>query len=135
MAEPIDALAGMLGTAIVNRLKSHFADVDEVRGASDADLMDIRSVGPVLVQRIRTACAILADRTRHMPHRGSDVEAWLKRKRDEYALTDGTPGDYEAWTAMNDALDDYRMHADTGTPLDVPTEEIGPTAAESGTRE
>jgi hypothetical protein len=51
----------------------------------------------------------------HIPHRGSDVEAWLKRHRDEYAA------DSDDWRALDVALDDYRLAADLGRDLaDVP---------------
>jgi hypothetical protein len=48
---------------------------------------------------------------RHQARRGDDVEAWLKGWRD---LLGGDP-----WLAVNGLLDDYRLHADTGTPLDT----------------
>jgi hypothetical protein len=51
------------------------------------------------------------------PRRGDDVEAWLRQWRDQYAD--------DAWRALDDALDDYRLHADTGAPLSVPAEELG----------
>jgi len=127
MSEPIELLAGMLGPVTYRRLRASFEDVGAVRRATDIDLMDLPYIGYATLRKIRTACAAVASRKR-VPYRGSDVEVWLKRKRDEYALPDGTPGDYEAWTAMNDALDDYRLHADTGTPLDS-TEPMGPTVA------
>jgi hypothetical protein len=43
--------------------------------------------------------------------RGDAVEAWIKRQRD--AFPEGTDG----WHDMDALLDDYREHADTGTPL------------------
>ncbi len=49
-----------------------------------------------------------------VPARGDAVEAWLKGQRD--ALADGY-GRLPAWYALDDLLDDYRLHADTGTPL------------------
>lgn len=53
----------------------------------------------------------------HQPHRGSDVEAWIKRHRDEHGnLSANYPTD--EWRAIDNMLDDYREHADTGTPLD-----------------
>lgn len=45
------------------------------------------------------------------PRRGDAFEAWLKARRD--ATTTWTP-----WHALDDILDRYRLHADTGTPLD-----------------
>jgi hypothetical protein len=56
----------------------------------------------------------------HVPHRGDDVAEWVKRRRDEYAQHGASS---DEWTALDDLLDDYRLHADTGTPLseDVPT--------------
>ena len=47
----------------------------------------------------------------HRPDRASDVAAWLKRRRDTFDR--GTNG----WYALDDLLDAYRLHADTGTPL------------------
>lgn len=46
------------------------------------------------------------------PRRGDAVEAWLKGQRDD------RPADSTAWHALDIALDDYRLHADTGTSLD-----------------
>lgn len=51
------------------------------------------------------------------PKRGDEVEAWLKAWRDQEIG--------EAWRALDDALDDYRLHSDTGSPLNVPAEELG----------
>jgi hypothetical protein len=45
------------------------------------------------------------------PARGDDVEAWIKRKRDEMLPF----GDDRA--TLDWLLDMYREHADTGTPL------------------
>lgn len=47
----------------------------------------------------------------HKAKRGDDVEAWIKRKRDEGTL------DYLGF--LDDLLDDYRLHADTATPLSM----------------
>jgi hypothetical protein len=47
----------------------------------------------------------------HQPKRGGDVEAYIKRRRDQFAQHS------PAWDAINDLLDDYQLHADTGTPL------------------
>jgi len=46
-----------------------------------------------------------------LPRRGDAVEAWLLRWRDEM-----DPGS-EAMSILDGMLDDYRLHADTGTPL------------------
>lgn len=48
----------------------------------------------------------------HQPRRGDEFEAWLKAQRDEY----GTRSSRE-WRALDEVLDTYRLHADTGTPL------------------
>lgn len=45
------------------------------------------------------------------PQRGDDVETWLKRRRGVY------PRESVGWRVLDDALDDYRLHADTRTPL------------------
>jgi DNA-directed RNA polymerase subunit RPC12/RpoP len=50
--------------------------------------------------------------TERRPRRGDQFEAWLKAQRDAAA-------DYpEAYQATDGLLDLYRLHADTGTPLD-----------------
>jgi DNA polymerase-3 subunit epsilon len=50
----------------------------------------------------------------HLPHRGDAVEAWLKSHRDQQHDQYGaTP----IWWALDNLLDRYRLHADTGTPL------------------
>lgn len=48
----------------------------------------------------------------HRPTRGSDVEAWIKRRRNQTAVK----GSAE-WYVLDTLLDDYRDHVDTGTPL------------------
>jgi hypothetical protein len=47
-----------------------------------------------------------------LPRRGDQFEQWLKAQRD---LCIGHAGTYNA---VDGLLDDYRLHADTGTPLD-----------------
>jgi hypothetical protein len=48
------------------------------------------------------------------PARGDAFEAWLKAARDVHSDRYGvTP----AWFVLDDLLDSYRLHADTGTPL------------------
>lgn len=49
--------------------------------------------------------------SKHQARRGDEIEAWIKRTRDVYARAD------ECWHAIDGLLDDYRLHADTGTPL------------------
>lgn len=49
------------------------------------------------------------------PRRGDPVAEWLKRKRDEREA-DGRE-DADPYSTIDDLLDDYREHADTGTPL------------------
>jgi hypothetical protein len=53
------------------------------------------------------------------PRRGDDVEAFIKRHRDECSTG-------AVYDALDDLLDDYRLHADTGTPLSIHEAEIGP---------
>lgn len=47
------------------------------------------------------------------PRRGDQVEAWLKAQRDDHR-----DADRGQWTVLDNLLDRYRLHADTGTPLD-----------------
>lgn len=48
-----------------------------------------------------------------VPRRGDQTEVWLKKRRDTYPLNT------VAWTALDNALDDYRLHADTRTPIGI----------------
>lgn len=50
-----------------------------------------------------------------LPRRDDHVAAWIKRARD--ARADG-PSPRWDYLALDYLLDDYRLHADTGTPLD-----------------
>jgi hypothetical protein len=52
----------------------------------------------------------------HQPERGDAVEAWIKRHRDCEVNTAGVRLD--TWFHFDAMLDEYREHADTGTPLD-----------------
>lgn len=64
-----------------------------------------------------TACIEVLDAEPHKAKRGDEVEAWIKRARNQ--VTSGTPlGDeMPGWNELDDLLDDYRLHADTGRPL------------------
>jgi hypothetical protein len=53
----------------------------------------------------------------HQPERGSDVEAWIKRHRDAIS-TRANSAARTARDTLDDLLNDYRDHADCGTPLD-----------------
>lgn len=57
------------------------------------------------------------------PRRGDEVEAWIKRARDSYWRGEGY-ADVDAWNALDNLLDDYRLHADTGTSLDTEASEL-----------
>lgn len=51
---------------------------------------------------------------RYVPSRDDDVAAWIKARRDEH---EDRYGRYPEWYAIDALLDQYRLHADTGTPL------------------
>jgi len=58
------------------------------------------------------------------PRRGDHVAAWLKAQRDQHV--DGYDSPPPEWHALDRVLDDYRLHADTGTPLDQPLGDVAP---------
>lgn len=60
---------------------------------------------------------------RHVPIHGTDVEVWIKRWRDENKGTFEEIGALRCavYMAIDDILNDYRMHAATGTLLDEDT--------------
>ncbi len=62
----------------------------------------------------------------HQPRRGSDIENWIRRYRDEHL--DSSGGRTGAWYALDGLLDDYTLHADTGAALTVPARQLGPHA-------
>lgn len=59
---------------------------------------------------------------RHEARRGDAVEAWLRRDRDAL-LADSADWAQQAAAVVDDLLEDYRLHADTGTPLDAEVSE------------
>lgn len=52
------------------------------------------------------------------PRRGDLVEAWIKRRRD------GNDKGTDAYDVLDNLLDDYRLHADTGTDLSESVERV-----------
>jgi hypothetical protein len=50
-----------------------------------------------------------------VPARGDHVEQWLKAQRDRFQDRYGRA---PAWYTVDAVLDQYRLHADTRTPLD-----------------
>lgn len=71
-----------------------------VEGIPD-DAVELRPVAPETVE------------PPHVPRRDDAVATWLKQMRDR----DREAG-YDAWTVLDFVLDEYRLHSDTGTPLD-----------------
>ncbi len=53
----------------------------------------------------------------HDPVRGSDVAAWIQRRRDAIGSERRNAAARAAWATLDDLLDDYHQHADTGIPL------------------
>lgn len=70
------------------------------------------------------------------PKRGDAVEAYLKRTRDELTseeptdILDEAGAEYEA-DVIDELLDDYRLHADTGTPLSMNVQMPTPLGGDS----
>lgn len=67
---------------------------------------------PAIPIRIRCSgtCAMhCTEQAGHRPRRGDEVEAWLRNWREQVAA--------KGWITIDAMLDDYRFHADTGTPL------------------
>ena len=52
----------------------------------------------------------------HYPHRGDQVEAWIKDRRDQYPKDTATYG--AEWNALDLLLDEYRLASDTGQSLE-----------------
>jgi hypothetical protein len=78
--------------------------------SSDPAALDEREAARLIraeLARLRAASA--APET--SPARNSDVEAWLKQARDFNDF------DTLRYLIIDELLDDYRLHADTGTPL------------------
>lgn len=56
----------------------------------------------------------------YIPTRGDAVETWLRRYRDSF------PKETRQWSALDDLLDEYRLYADTRSPLSMNVEDIRP---------
>jgi hypothetical protein len=54
---------------------------------------------------------IPSEPAQHIPRRGSDVEAWIKARRDSFQIG------HHSWYALDELLDDYREKADQGLML------------------
>lgn len=55
---------------------------------------------------------------KHRPRRDDPVATWIKEHRDKYARYRLVGGPLSgAWPALDDLLDEYRLHADLGVAL------------------
>ena len=60
-----------------------------------------------------------------IPRRGDACEAWLKARRDSL-LYGGQDLYDETWQLLDELLEDYRLHADLGIPLNESTKLVEP---------
>lgn len=99
--------------ALTNTLEgiAHFSEDARARGEATATLMQVGAWSSGISDELEFF--------RHTPHRGSDVEAFIKQARDGWDKGDELQG--VIWRALDRLLDDYRLHAATGTPLSEPT--------------
>lgn len=72
---------------------------------------------PTLRALAAESAAVVPDQTddETQPRRGDAFEAWLKTQRDQYDSHGAN--DHEVYDLLDGLLDQYRLHADTGTPL------------------
>lgn len=112
----------------------HFAEMVKAGDVKEEDVPTWESIGlndkRLLKQRVLMMCWDILDLLEAEPHqakRGDEIEAWIKAARDQHhrPVIDGLDADRE-WDVLDNLLDNYRLHADTGTRLseDVPD---GPT--------
>jgi hypothetical protein len=75
------------------------------------------SVTAELRRMAAESAAVVPDQTSDetQPRRGDAFEAWLKTQRDQYDSHGAN--DHEVYDLLDGLLDQYRLHADTGTPL------------------
>ncbi len=114
MGTPLEELIPHMHTERPYRtlwITGRYQTVEQVNEASNAELLEVRNLGPTMLEEIRKAVRLALEPPVHRAQRGSDVEAWLKRWRDRYE-----PGDPGYFT-LDNALNDYREHADCGVPL------------------
>jgi hypothetical protein len=83
------------------------ATVPDWAGSVALFLAEAQDYVPQLLGEIRRLRA-----QQHMPSRDDAVAAWLKAERDRWEQH----RDIE-WDALDNLLDEYRLHADTRTPL------------------
>ena len=105
-----DKAAALGMTDAEYRAHSHRAAVDAIRAAIPGLYA---TVGLHVEDVLADAPAIGARQPdTETPRRGDQFEAWLKAQRDEYEVHSSPQ-----WAALDEVLDTYRLHADTGTPL------------------
>ncbi|WP_435606616.1 hypothetical protein [Streptomyces ardesiacus] len=109
--ESVDVVLRLIDERLCNTCKGYgqtatpTEDGGFVRRCRDCDGKGLR----------RVADETAATATVHQPRRGDQFEAWLKAQRDDWASDRAdVPATYDA---LDDLLDLYRLHADTGTPL------------------
>ncbi|MFC9891504.1 hypothetical protein [Streptomyces pilosus] len=109
-----------LETEIVTNEPSVALDLQDGQNPADSYTVTIqRRQRPTPHEFRQQAEARVAELERELAHtqprRGDQVEAWLKAQRDRY---DRDAESSEFWHEFDRALDQYRLHADMGVPLD-----------------
>ena len=98
--------------AAIERVLEFAASLDEI-GRQLAGPEAVHPVAAHIRHLLDTPAAEAPEpATQDEARRGDAFEAWLKAQRDEYEVRSSPQ-----WAALNEVLDTYRLHADTGTPL------------------
>jgi hypothetical protein len=114
-------IVGQLSKRGTGQAIAVFAEPNSTQRNADAEFTaHAREDIPALIAEVERL------RREHEPHRGSDVEAWIKWQRDRHPKgSDWSHG----WYVLDDLLDSYREHSDTGTSLSETV--IGPRSEEA----
>ena len=97
-----------------SELQEYLTNYSETQGYELVSMVEdsrspLRQTRYVCVFRKSEPPIATAEPATHMPYRGSDVEDWIRRMRDEKGSG--------AWVGLDDLLEDYRARADTGRDL------------------
>lgn len=95
-----------------------YVDTDLIRAVLDGSATQPASSGIVMGTVTGRSVASSTALGSPLPRRDDHIATWIKATRDRLAANPAEEDHPSGWYVLDELLEDWRLHADTGTPID-----------------